>query len=214
MYAVIETGGKQYRVTEGDVVFLERLNGEPGDIVNFEKILACSNESETEFGKPYLQETSVEAKILGHGKNKKIVIFKYKAKKGYRKKQGHRQPYSKVRIERIISGKYGIASAPEEEPETVEDLGADEVIGEVADVSADEPVIADDEENVMADDAVEDDDVEIADVEIADVEIIDDVADTIIDVDAEDVAVSEEPGNGDEEADEGDEEAGDGDEEE
>ena len=110
MYAVIDTGGKQYRVTEGDVVFLERLAGDTGDEVIFDKVLACSNEDETDFGKPYLGGASVEARILGHGKDKKIVIFKYKAKKRYRKKQGHRQPYTKVRIERIISDRFGVAA--------------------------------------------------------------------------------------------------------
>ena len=130
MYAVIETGGKQYRVTEGDVVFLERLNGEPGDNVSFTKILACSNEVETDFGTPYLDDVSVETKILGHGKDKKIVIFKYKAKKGYRKKQGHRQPYTKVRVERIESGKLGVAEYVEAEKadETSKVVEADKVV--------------------------------------------------------------------------------------
>ena len=110
MYAVFESGGKQYRVTEGDVVFLERLGAEPGETVRFDKLLACSNETETDFGKPFLDDASVEAKVLGHGKSKKIVVFKYKAKKQYRKKQGHRQPYTKVRIESIVSAKLGTAA--------------------------------------------------------------------------------------------------------
>ena len=131
MYAVFETGGKQYRATEGDVVFIERLGGEAGDEVIFEKILACSSEAETDFGNPYLKDSSVAAKILGHGKNKKIVIFKYKAKKGYRKKQGHRQPYTKIRIERIVSGKFGEASyvATDEADEVDEVVEVAEVDG-------------------------------------------------------------------------------------
>ena len=101
MYAVIETGGKQYRVQEGDVVFLEKLKAESGSEVVFDKVLALSDEGTMSFGTPFLTDTIVRAKILSHGKDKKIVVFKYKAKKRYRRKQGHRQPYTKVQIEKI-----------------------------------------------------------------------------------------------------------------
>ena len=101
MYAVIETGGKQYRVQEGDIVFLERLPVESGDEVVFDKVLAVSSEGSMSFGAPYLADKSVQAKVLSHGKDRKIVVFKYKSKKGYRRKQGHRQPHTKVQIEKI-----------------------------------------------------------------------------------------------------------------
>jgi len=101
MYAVIENGGKQYKVQEGDIVFLEKLEAAVGDAVKFDKVLAISSEGNVNFGKPLVESASVEGKVLGHGKDKKIIIFKYKAKKGYRNKTGHRQPYTKVQIDKI-----------------------------------------------------------------------------------------------------------------
>lgn len=101
MYAIIETGGKQYKVQEGEVVFVEKLEGNEGDAVKFDKVLVVSKEGATSFGAPLVAGASVDGKVLGQGKAKKIIIFKYKAKKNYRKKQGHRQPYTKVQIEKI-----------------------------------------------------------------------------------------------------------------
>ena len=101
MYAIIETGGKQYKVQEGDVVFIEKVEAEAGADYTFDKVLAVSNEGKVDFGAPYVDGASVGAKVIGHGKDKKIVVFKFKAKKGYRRKQGHRQPYTKVQIEKI-----------------------------------------------------------------------------------------------------------------
>lgn len=101
MYAIIETGGKQYKVQEGDVLFIEKLSSEEGENVVFDKVLAVSDGEELTVGTPTVAGASVNAKVLGDGKNKKIIIFKYKPKKGYRRKQGHRQPYTKVQIEKI-----------------------------------------------------------------------------------------------------------------
>jgi len=101
MYAIIETGGKQYKVQEGDVLFIEKLVAEEGSVVNFDKVLAVSKEGSVNFGSPVVSGANVSAKILNHGKEKKVIVFKYKPKKGYRKKNGHRQPYTKVQIEKI-----------------------------------------------------------------------------------------------------------------
>ena len=102
MYAVIETGGKQYRVQQGDTLFIEKLKVEEGSTVDFDKVLLTSNEGEISVGKPYVDGAKVEATVLEQGKAKKIIVFKFKAKKNYRKKQGHRQPYTKVKIENIV----------------------------------------------------------------------------------------------------------------
>ncbi len=101
MYAIIETGGKQYRVQEGDVLFIEKLNVEAGDAVEFDKVLAVSNGEELTVGAPIVEGAKVDATVEKNGKGKKVIIYKYKAKKDYRKKQGHRQPYTKVVINKI-----------------------------------------------------------------------------------------------------------------
>jgi len=100
MYAVIETGGKQLRVTEGNEVYVEKLNASEGDTVTFDDVLLVGGDSLT-VGNPYVKGAKVEAKVVKHGKQKKIIIFKYKPKKKYRRKQGHRQPYTKLEITKI-----------------------------------------------------------------------------------------------------------------
>lgn len=100
MHAIIETGGKQYRVCEGDVIFVEKLPIEAEDTVVFDKVLALTGEK-TDIGSPYVEGASVEGKVIKNGKSKKIIVFKYKPKKNYRRKTGHRQPYTKIQIEKI-----------------------------------------------------------------------------------------------------------------
>ena len=101
MYAVIEACGKQYKVTKGDVVFFEKLDVEEGKKVTFDKVVLLSDEGKIEVGAPYVKGIKVEGKVVAHGKGKKIIVFKYKPKKNYRRKQGHRQPYTKVEITAI-----------------------------------------------------------------------------------------------------------------
>ena len=98
MYAVIEACGKQYKVTKGDVVFFEKLEVEEGKKVTFDKVVLLSEEGKVEVGAPYVKGVKVEGKVVSHGKGKKILVYKYKAKKNYRRTQGHRQPYTKVEI--------------------------------------------------------------------------------------------------------------------
>lgn len=97
MYAVIQTGGKQYRVQQGDVIFVEKLDCQAGDTVSFDKVLLVGGE-ESRIGTPVVAGASVEGKVLSQVKSQKIVVYKYKAKKNERRKQGHRQPYTKVEI--------------------------------------------------------------------------------------------------------------------
>ena len=96
MYAIIETGGKQYKVTEGDTLFIEKLEAEANAKITFDKVLAVLNGDSATFGAPVVEGASVDATVVKNGKGKKIRIFKYTPKKGYRKRQGHRQPYTKV----------------------------------------------------------------------------------------------------------------------
>ena len=99
MHAIIETGGKQYKVAEGDVLFIEKLPQEAGDAIKFDKVLAILGDA-PKFG-AVVEGASVDASVVKNGKGKKVVIFKYKPKKGYRLRQGHRQPYTKVEIKKI-----------------------------------------------------------------------------------------------------------------
>jgi len=100
-HAIIETGGKQYRVKEGDVVFLEKLPADADETVTFSKILAVLDDDDTAIGAPYVEGAFVEGSVVKHGKSKKIIVYKMHPKKGYRRKQGHRQSYTKVQIEKI-----------------------------------------------------------------------------------------------------------------
>ena len=104
MYAIVTTGGKQYKVAEGDVVFMEKLGAEAEETVTFDKVLAILDGDKATFGAPVVEGAKVEAKVVKNGKGKKIRIFKYNPKKGYRKRQGHRQPYTKVEIGKITVG--------------------------------------------------------------------------------------------------------------
>jgi len=100
-HAIIVTGGKQYRVAEGDVIFIEKLDVQSGDTVKFDKVLAVIDENNSVFGAPVVDGAVVTANVVKNGKGKKIRVYKMKPKKGYRRTQGHRQPYTKVQIEAI-----------------------------------------------------------------------------------------------------------------
>src|SRR6056297_3417958 len=103
MYAIIKTGRKQYKVKEGQILKIEKLHASEGENVEFDKVLTVKNNDGVKFGRPYIKDAKVKGKILENGKRKKVVVFKYKPKSRYRKKTGHRQPYSKVLIENIES---------------------------------------------------------------------------------------------------------------
>ena len=101
MYAVIETGGKQYQVREGDEIFIEKLNVEADETVTFDKVVVVGSDNGINVGTPYVAGATVSAKVLKNGKGKKITVFTYKPKKGEKRKMGHRQPYTQVQIEAI-----------------------------------------------------------------------------------------------------------------
>ena len=101
MYAIIEACGKQYKVAEGDEVFVEKLDLNEGDKVTFDKVLLLSDGEKVKIGTPTVKSAKVEATVIENGKAKKVVVFKYKAKKNYRRKQGHRQPFTAVQVMNI-----------------------------------------------------------------------------------------------------------------
>ena len=117
MYAIIETGGKQYRVQNGDQIAVEKLGVEAGETVVFDKVLVVGEGEGVKVGAPYVEGTTVEGKVVENGKGKKVIIFKYKAKKDYRKKQGHRQPYTLVEITAIGGAKAPAAKVEEPKQE-------------------------------------------------------------------------------------------------
>lgn len=119
MYAIIETGGKQYRVQEGDVITIEKLNVSAGDAVEFDKVLVLSDGNTVQVGAPVVEAAKVYGSVVENGKGQKVIIFKYKAKKDYRKKQGHRQPYTMVKIE-SLNGKPAPKKAEAATEEVVE----------------------------------------------------------------------------------------------
>ena len=117
MYAIIESCGKQYKVAQGDVVFFEKLETEEGKKVTFSNVVLVSDEGKVQVGNPYVKGVKVEGKVVSQGKHKKIIVYKMKPKKNYRRKQGHRQPYTKVEITAI---KTTAKKAAEKVEETVE----------------------------------------------------------------------------------------------
>ena len=104
MYAVVATGGKQYKVTKGDVLRIEKIAGDVGDSVTFDKVLMLSDGDAVSLGQPVLENASVQARIVEQARSKKILVFKYKRRKRYRLKKGHRQSYTAVQIDDIAAG--------------------------------------------------------------------------------------------------------------
>ena len=100
MYAIIATGGKQYRVSEGDVIYIEKIDAQVDSTVSFD-VLLMGNDGDVKIGTPVVEGVKVEGKVVGQIRGEKIVVYKYKSKKNYRRKQGHRQPYTKVEITTI-----------------------------------------------------------------------------------------------------------------
>ncbi|MDR1532242.1 MAG: 50S ribosomal protein L21 [Clostridiales bacterium] len=101
MYAIIETGGKQFKVSEGDIIKVEKLGAAAGDAYDFNNVMLVTDGDAVTCGTPYISGASVSASILGDGKEKKVIVYKYKSKKGFHKKKGHRQPFTTVRIDKI-----------------------------------------------------------------------------------------------------------------
>ncbi len=139
MYAVVNTGGKQYKVGKGDSFRVEKLPGDVGSNVTFDKVLLFSDGETVRIGRPYLDDMKVSGHIVEQGKGKKIIVFKYKKRKRYKRKQGHRQPFTLVKIDGVMSGDAMLGGSAEEaetspagETETVE-AAAPAEISEAAD---------------------------------------------------------------------------------
>lgn len=124
MYAIIETGGKQYKVEAGDIVSVEKLGAEVGETVTFDKVMAVSDDNGLKAGTPYLEGTVVTGEVTENGKGKKVIVFKYKPKKDSKSKQGHRQPYTMVEIKSIGEGS---APAPAKKAEAPAEAAEDDV---------------------------------------------------------------------------------------
>lgn len=151
MYAVIETGGKQYRVQEGDVLTIEKLNVNAGEKVEFDKVLVLAKEGDLKVGAPYVEGAKVFGEVVENGKGQKVIIYKYKAKKDYRKKQGHRQPYTMVKIESLDGSAPKAAPAKAEAPaEETESKNADKKIS--ASMKKDELIAYANEHGIEVDD--------------------------------------------------------------
>ena len=103
MYAVIQTGGKQYRVEPGQTLSVEKLPGELGDTVNFEDVLLVSDEDKVALGRPMVKGAKVTAEIVEHGKDKKVIVFKFQRRKNYRRRYGHRQLYTSIKINEVVA---------------------------------------------------------------------------------------------------------------
>lgn len=101
LYAIVETGGKQYMVKENDIIHVEKLEANEGDEISLENVLFVSNDGDNKVGKPYVEGAKVTCKVLKQGKSKKIIVFKYKPKKNERKKKGHRQPFTRLEVTKI-----------------------------------------------------------------------------------------------------------------
>lgn len=101
MYAIFQTGGKQYRVSEGDVITVEKIAANEGDVVTFDQVLTVVNDADVKVGTPVVEDAKITAKVEKQDKARKILVFKYKAKSNYRRRQGHRQPFTKLTIEKI-----------------------------------------------------------------------------------------------------------------
>lgn len=101
MYAIFKTGGKQYRVSEGDTIFVEKLQSNADDVIEFSDVILVNKDDKITVGEPVIKKAKVTAKVLKNGKSKKITVFTYRPKKGSKRKMGHRQPYTKLLIESI-----------------------------------------------------------------------------------------------------------------